>query len=177
MPEVQNVGAADYEQYQPTQYVNDPQAYQEDYAQPEVYDERAEQMKAASRSRLGATFVSVLISAGIGVTCYYIGKRAGKGAEVSDKTMDAIKKELEDLKNSEAVKNYDKLKQSAEEVEKFVEEKSWYNFHGVTNKIKEAFGFLKADSKKAAEEVKDDAAKAAETAKEEAKKATEESGK
>ena len=160
MPEVQNVGAADYAQYQPSQYPNE--VYADDYStQPAIYDESMAEVQQASKSRLGLTILSVAVAAGIGIGGYFIGKRAGKNPAV-DK--DSIKAELENIKNSEAVKNYDKLKQAAEDVEKFVEEKSWYNFRGVKNKIKNAFGFLKEQPKKATEEVKEGAEKVADDA-------------
>ena len=173
MPEVQNVGAIDYAQYQPSQ--SQQEVIGEDYnAQPEVYDESYVQMQAANKSRMGATIVAGLIATGIGVGGYLIGKHGVKGDEVVKKELETLKKELTDLKSSEAVKNYDKLKQSAEEVEKFVEEKSWYNFFGVKDKIKNAFSFLKEDSKKVAEDATQTADKAKDSAEDAAKKAVDE---
>ena len=156
MPEVKNVGAVDYNQYQPQQYQQED--YINDYnSQPEVYDESYSQMKAANKSRIGATILSAAIVAGIGVSAYFIGKSRGGNIDGVKKELEAVKKELTELKDSEAIKNYDKLKTATEEVEKYVSEKKWYNFHGVKNKIKKAFGFLKEDSKKVAEETKDKA--------------------
>jgi len=170
MPEVQNVGAADYAQYQPSQYPQD--TYEQDYnTQPEMYDENYAQMQAANKSRMGATVVAGLIAAGIGVCGYMIGKKSGKGTDAIKKELESVKQELADLKNSEAIKNYDKLKTASEEVEKFVGEKHWYNFFGVKNKIKNAFSFLKEDSKKTADEAKDNVNKEAEKAVDKAKDA------
>ena len=176
MSEVQNVGAVDYAQYQPSQSVQETMPEEYNY-QPEVYNEDYAKMQAANKSRVGATVLAAAIAAGIGVCGYFIGKRSGNGAEVADKSIDSLKKELSDLKNSEAIKNYDKLMQSAEEVEKFVEEKHWYNFFGVKNKIKEAFSFLKDDSAKVVEESKEKAEEAAKKAADEAKKTTEDAAK
>ena len=161
MPEVQNVGAVDYSQYQPSQYQQE--TYAEDYnTQPEVYDESYAQMQEANKSRMGSTLLAGAIAIGLGVGGYFLGKRSGKSGEVVDKTTETLKKELEDLKNSEAVKNYDKLKTAAEEVEKYVEAKSWYNFHGVK------------DTKKSVEEVADKTKEKAEEVKKTAEKTTEE---
>lgn len=172
MPEVQNVGAVDYAQYQPSQYP------QEDYTnnynvQPEVYDESYSQMQAANKSRMGATLLAAAITAGIGVGAYYLGKTRAGGGNIDGvkKELEAVKKELTELKDSEAIKNYDKLKTATEEVEKYVNEKSWYNFRGVKNKIKKAFGFLKEDSKKVTEEANDKVNKETEKAVDEAKDA------
>ena len=176
MPEVQNVGTVDYTQYQPSQYPQE--SYAQDYnTQPEVYDESYVQMQEANKSRMGSTLLAGAIAIGLGVGGYLLGKRSGKSGEAVDKTTKAVKKELEDLKNSEAVKNYDKLKTAVEDVEKYVKEKSWYNFHGVKNKIKNAFAFLKKDTKKAAEESVDKAKEKAEDAKAAAEKTAEDAKK
>lgn len=172
MPEVQNVGAVDYTQYQPSQY------QQENYAndfntQPEVYDENYAQMQTANKSRMGATILAAAITAGIGIGAYYLGKSRAGGGNIDGvkKELENVKKELTELKDSEAIKNYDKLKTATEEVEKYVNEKSWYNFRGVKNKIKKAFGFLKEDAAKVTEEAKDKVNKETEKAVDEVKDA------
>ena len=80
MPEVQNVGAADYAQYQPSQYP--AENYAEDYSmQPEVYDEHAEQMKVASKSRMGATLLTTAVIAGLALWGGHAwGKKSAKDA-------------------------------------------------------------------------------------------------
>ena len=168
MPDVQNVGAADYAQYQPSQYPNE--AYVEDYnAQPEVYDEHAEQMKAASKSKLGATLLTSVVVGSIALFGGY--KWGGKSAATE---RDAALKALNELKNSEAVQNYDKLKEAAEKVEKEVTEHNPLSWWGIKNKVKEAFSFLKKDAKEAVEETKDEVKEGAEKAVDETKDAAKE---
>lgn len=116
MPEVQNIGAADYAQY--------PQ-YQEQYSVPEdlqaqeIYDPAIEEKKEASKGRLGATILAATIGAVIGglATHHF----SAKGAKNALKTAEG---ELEALKNSEAVKNYDSLKKATDEIHEVVGEKS-----------------------------------------------------
>ncbi len=97
MPEVQSVGAADYTQsYQPVQY-------QENYTNdmnemPVVYDEAVEPKKSSFGIK-GLAILGTLAAVGIGIGCYKLG---GKNAA----------KELDALKNSEAVKNYDSMKEA-----------------------------------------------------------------
>lgn len=94
MPEVQNVGAIDSVQYQPSQYSNEE--YTEDYnTQPEVYDEQMAEIRAANKSRLGASLLSAAI---IGGLAYWGGRTMGKKA---------ASKELEKAKD--AVANYEKV--------------------------------------------------------------------
>ena len=101
MPEVQNVGVVDYAQYQPSQYQND--AYVEEYGNaPEVYDERAEEMKAASKSRLGATLLGLAV---VGTLAYFGGRHVGKKS--ADVEIDKAK---------EAIKKYEELQKSANEL-------------------------------------------------------------
>ena len=91
MPEVQNVGATDYAQYQPSQYQNNESA--ENYnVQPEVYDENMAEIKAANKSRLGATIMSAVIVAGIGVGGYLIGKHSKVSGKDIEKVQDDAKK-------------------------------------------------------------------------------------
>jgi hypothetical protein len=60
MSEVQNIGAVDSVQYQPSQYSNEELADVYN-TQPEVYDEHMAEMRAASKSRLGASLLSAAI--------------------------------------------------------------------------------------------------------------------
>ena len=169
MPEVQNVGAADYAQYQPSQYQGE--AYVEDYnTQPEVYDEQMAEIQAANKSRKGAMILTGTIVAGLGLLGGYF---IGKHGKASKSDMDAIKKELDELKNSDAIKNYDKLKQAADEVEKEVAGRDFWNWWGIKDFVKNKFAFLKEDTKKAADEAKEAAEDAANNAKEKAEEAAE----
>ena len=84
MSEVQNIGAVDYAQYQPSQISQEADV--ENYAQ----------IQAANKSRVGATLMSALVLGGLAVLGgYSFGKHSAKNA----------KKALEELKNSEAVQN------------------------------------------------------------------------
>jgi hypothetical protein len=161
MPEVQNVGAVDYAQYQPSQYQND--AYVEDYnTQPEVYDENMAEVQAANKSRLGATILTAAIIGGLGLIGGHMwGAHGKKAAETAKETAE---KALEEIKNSDAVKNYDKLKDAAEKVEKEVTDHNPFSWWGIKKYVKDAFAFLKQDSKKVAEEAEEGAKKAADDA-------------
>jgi len=171
MPEVQNVGAADYAQYQPSQYQGE--VYADNYnTQPEIYDEQMAEIQAANKSRKGAMILTGTIVAGLGLLGGYF---IGKHGKASKSDMEAVKKELEELKNnydklknSDAIKNYDKLKQAAEEIEtKVTEHKVYTPWRGFKKFVKEKLAFLKEDTKKAADEAKEateDAAKKAEDA-------------
>jgi len=157
MPEVQNVGAADYAQYQPSQYANDN--YAEDYAmQPEVYDENAEQMRAASKSRLGATLLSTAVVAGLAL---WGGHAWGKKSAAKD---------IE--KAGEAIENYAKAQKAMEEIEKAAEEGNdgkWFGKNHCGNKllqkIKDLFKPFKNTAEDAKEEVKEGVEKTADGAK------------
>ena len=145
MPEVQNIGAADYAQYQPSQYP--AENYTEDYSMaPEVYDENAAQMKAASKSRLGATLLTTAVIAGLALWGGHAwGKKSAK----------------------DAVANYEKAKKAMEEVEKAAEEGNNQYFgknhcgNSMLQKIKDLFAPFKSGAK----ESKESAEKAAESAK------------
>lgn len=104
MPEVQNIGAVDYNQYQPAQNQND--IYMEDYsAQPEVYDERMAEMQAANKSRLGATALGLLIVGGLALWGGHAwGKHsAGKAVDVADKYKEFQNKAAELEKEADKV--------------------------------------------------------------------------
>ena len=164
MPEVQNVGAVDYAQYQPSQYQTD--AYVEDYGNaPEVYDEHAAEMKAASKSRLGATLLGSAIVAGL---AYWGGHAMGKkGAKAEmNKAAEAIKK------YEEAQKTMEEAQKAMEDIEKAAIDgntNKWFGENHCGNKlcqkIEEAFKPYKKvaeDAKEGSEnsvEVVDDAAK------------------
>jgi len=93
MAEVQNVGAMDYAQYQPSQY--QPSQYQEDAyvedynAQPVIYDEQmAEQ--ANNKSRVLPTVLMAAAGIGIGLGCYFWGKHG----KVAKSELETVKKKL-----------------------------------------------------------------------------------
>jgi len=149
MPEVQNIGAADYAQYQPSQY--QAEDYATDYSmQPEVYDENAAQMRAASKSRLGATLLSGAVIAGLALWGGHAwGKKSAK----------------------DAVANYEKAQKAMTEVEKIADENAG-KFFGVNrigrdfyNKIKELFKPFKNAAEDAKDEVKDGVKKASDDVK------------
>ena len=150
MPEVQNIGAADYAQYQPSQYP--AENYAEDYSmQPEVYDENAEQMKMASKSRMGATLLTTAVIAGLAL---WGGHAWGKKSA------------------NDAIAKYEEAKKAMAEVEKIADENAG-KFFGLNrigrdfyNKIKELFKPFKNAAEDAKDEVKEGAEKAAEDVKE-----------
>ena len=116
MPEVQNIGAADYAQY--------PQ-YQEQYSVPEdiqaqeIYDPAVEEKKEASKSRLGATILALTLGAVIGgIATHHISAKNAKNA------LKKAEGDYDALMNSEAVKNYDSLKKATDEIHEVVGEKS-----------------------------------------------------
>lgn len=188
MPEVQNIGAVDYAQYQPQ-----PQAEYDNYAdyntQPEVYDENYAQMQEASKSRLGATILtSLIIGGGALIGGYFWGGKGKKAAEIAKKSAEeaqqAAEQALETLKNSEAVRNYDKLKETAQtamaDAEKLADEKAGKLFDsercgkGFQKKLDEFFKPVKDNIAKAEEEAKVAKEKAEAEAKAAAEKAGEE---
>ena len=114
MPEVQNVGAVDYAQYQPSQYQYDD--YAENYnMQPEIYDEDYETKKAASKSRLGATILGLAI---IGGAALWGGHAWGKKSAA--KELDQLKDAAKKYSNKEIVdylrKVYNAIKQSFDNI-------------------------------------------------------------
>ena len=161
MPEVQNVGVADYAQYQPSQVAND--TYASEYGmQPEVYDENEAQMRAASKSRLGATLLSSAVIAGLAL---WGGHAWGKKSAA---------KELE--KANDAVMNYDKAKKALEEIEKAAEEgnnKLFGKNHCGNNLLQKIKDFVKP-FKNAVKEAEGDAKEGTEKAADKAKDAAEE---
>ena len=160
MAEVQNVGAVDYAQYQPSQYAEP--AYNAEYpVEPEVYDERAEQMKMASKSRNGAMAVTALAIAGLAL---WGGHKWGKNS---------ASKEIEKAKD--AVANYEKAKKAMEDAEKAAEEgnQKWFGENHCGNKLFQKIKDLFKPFKNAAEDAKDGAEKAAEDAKDAAEELAE----
>ena len=156
MPEVQNIGAADYAQYQPSQYPAED--YAADYnMQPEVFDENAAQMRAATKSRLGATLLSSAVIAGLAL---WGGHAWGKKSAA---------KELDKAKD--AVANYEKAQKAMEEIEKAAEEGN-NQFFGKNHcgnkllaKIKEFFKPFKKAAEEGKEETKEGVEKAADNVK------------
>ena len=103
MPEVQNVGAVDYAQYQPSQYPQED--YVTDYnMQPEVYDENAEQVRNAAKSRLGATLLTSAIVAGLALWGGHAWGKKSANAEID--------------KAKEAISKYEEMQKKATELEK-----------------------------------------------------------
>ena len=169
MPEVQNIGAVDYAQ----QYQNqNPQQYNtvpEDIQAQEIYDPAiAEKQKSKS------SVAPFIWGAGIGalaaglLTHHFSAKSATKALKEAEI-------ELESLKSSEAIKNYDGLKKATDEVQQVIEQKiswnpkTWFSRFKL-NKIKDILNPFKKDAKvaeegaKAVEEGAESAAKAAEEA-------------
>lgn len=163
MPEVQNVGAADYAQYQPSQYADD-NTYADYNTQPEIYDESYAQMQAANKSRLGATLLSAAVVGGLAyLGGHYMGKRGAK--EEIKKATEAIEKYKEmEKKAAEMEKKAAELEKDAENVinKRFGGFKFGKDF---AKKIKEFFNksFKKAEDKK--DTVKETTEKTAEDAK------------
>lgn len=148
MPEVQNVGAVDYAQYQPSEYQND--AYVEDYnTQPDVYDEHVAEMQAANKSRLGATALGLAIVAGLALWGGHAwGKHsAGKAVDVADKYKE-FQKKAADLD-----KEADKIIDSSFG--------GWQYGKDFAKKVKEAFKELLAKPEEAKDAAKEGAENAA----------------
>jgi len=102
MSEVQNIGAVDSIQYQPSQYAKED--LQEVYnTQPDVYDERMAEIQAANKSR-AASLISAVI---IGGLAYWGGHSMGKKAAKAElqKAKEAAKKYEETQKVLEEIKN------------------------------------------------------------------------
>ena len=159
MPEVQNVGAADYAQYQPSQYQYDN--YSDEYnTQPQVYDEDAAEIRNASKSRLGATILTAII---IGGGAFWGGHALGKRG---------AKKELAELQNA-ADKYKDFIDKQAKDLEKQADEV--INSTLPIKKGKTLAQNLKDELKKlreALEGAKDEAKEGTDKAADEAKNAT-----
>ena len=158
MPEVQNVGAVDYAQYQPSQYP--AENYAEDYSmQPEVYDESAAQMRTASKSRLGATLLSGAVIAGLALWGGHAWGKKSAAKEI-DKAKDAVAK-------------YEEMQKKAEELQKDADNVIDSTFGGFqygkdfAQKFKNAF----KDFFKKAEDVKDETKEGTKKALEDAKDA------
>ena len=161
MPEVQNVGAADYAQYQPSQYPETD--YNAEYAvQPEVYDEKMEQMRAATKSRLGETLLTTAIVAGLAL---WGGHKWGK------------KSANKDIENAQkAIDAYSKAQKAMEEAEKSAEagNKQYFGGDHCGNKLLAKIKELFKPFKQAAEDVKDEVKEGTEKAADDAKDAIDE---
>lgn len=163
MPEVQNVGTVDYAQYQPSQTA---EADYTQYAEaPEVYDEHAEQMKAASKSRAGAKALATIAIASLAL---WGGHAWGKKAAAA---------EIEKAKD--AVANYKKAQQAMAEAEKIADENAGKFFgknrvgRNFYEKLKELFSPFKKAAEETKEEVKEGAEKAADDVKDAAEELAE----
>ena len=160
MPEVQNIGAVDYAQYQPSQTQYDDYA---DYnTQPQVYDEEAADIKSASKSRLGATLLTSAIIAGLAL---WGGHAWGKKGAA---------KELESAKN--AVEQYEK---AMKDIEKAAEEgnNQYFGKNHCGNKLLQKIKDILAPFKQAAKDAKEEATEGAEKAAEDVKKSAEDASK
>ncbi|MBR1775671.1 hypothetical protein IJ750_01185 [bacterium] len=165
MPEVQNVGAVDYanpyQQYEVAEPSQVPAAI--DGTMPELYDPEVEQKKQAAGSMTGLKVLGGIAAAGL---LLWGGHKWGKNS-----AKDAMK-ELEELKNSEAVRNYDKMKEAVNDVIKTAEEtqefkwlkpKTWKNADFVKT-VKEKLSPFKDDAEKVAEDAEKKVEEAAESA-------------
>ena len=165
MTEIQSVSPADYS-IQQTQYDNEinnvPMAYNEPTPK-----------KHGSKLLLKTLVALGLIGGGAYLIYRYGGKKGGEAVEeAKDKVKETVEEvvsdaekalkaekeklasELEALKNSEAVKNYDtlktdfeKLNKAAQEAQDYVDKKHWWNFRGVKKKMKELFDPFKPKAK------------------------------
>ena len=108
MPEVSNIGAVDYAQQYPQQYIPEAQTTGDYEAYP-AYDG----VERQSSSGIGLLTAS-LISLGVGTAAFFFGK--ARGAKAGKNAAELAKAQLEELKNSEAVKNYEGLKKAAEDI-------------------------------------------------------------
>ena len=150
MAEVQNIGAVDYNQFQPTQLQTAPE--QEMDNMPVVYDEAAEQKRSAGMGMVGATI--------LGATMLVVGGLIGK--KMGSKGLEEAKQKAE-----EAVKNYEKIQEATSEIEKVIEENNnkgffqkYFSVESMKNKIMEII----KPFKKEAEAVEEKAAEKAEDA-------------
>ena len=150
MPEVKNVGAVDYAQYQPSQYQND--VYTEEYGSaPEVYDERAEEIKTASKSRLGATLLGLAV---VGTLAYFGGRHIGKKAANAE--IDKAK---------EAIKKYEEAQKAMEDIEKAAIDgntNKWFGENHCGNKLRQKIEEAFKPHKKVVEEAKEGSENSAE---------------
>ena len=167
MAEVQNVGALDYNQFQPTQLQTVPE---DDVANmPAVYDEAIEEKKSAGMGMVGATILgaTMLVVGGL------IGKKMGsKGVEAAEKAAEEAKQKAEEAKQKaeEAVKNYEKIQEANSEIEKAIKENNdkgvlgrFMGFQKMKDKIMELIKPFKKEAKaveeKAAEKTEETAKK------------------
>lgn len=184
MPEVQNVGTVDYAQYQPSQYKNEDYVDNAYNTQPQVYDESVDEIKTASKSRLGATLLTALIIGGGALWGGYAMGKSGAKKELKE-LQSAVDKYKEFLEKQAA-----SLENQASDLEKQADEVVNTKFGGYkfgkkfANKVKEelgklkkTFADLKARAKDATELLADDAKEAAEKTADDAKKAVDETKK
>ena len=160
MAEVQNIGAVDYNQFQPNQYQTVPE---EDMANmPVVYDEATEEKKKAGLGMLGATI--------LGATMLVVGGLAGKhiGAKGAEKIAEEAKTKAE-----EALKKYEQMQEATAQIEKEIKENNELGFLGRFKgfqRMKDKISEIIKPFRKEAEAVENKAAEAGENA---AKKAEE----
>ena len=129
---------------------------QEEYSNMPMVYESVPETKKSSSNLLGMTLLGVAGIAG----GYIIGKRGGKAA------YEEVAQKYESLVNSEAVKNYDKLKNATNEISKVADNYSIFKptTWGVSKKVKNILKPLKDDISKTTKEAADDVAKAADDA-------------
>ena len=188
MPEVQNVGAVDYSKYQPEMYQAQEAAQVpmdiNSGEMPIAYDDPIMAEKRSAASSMKGLAIAGVIGAVVGGLLTY--KFAGtKGSSAAK---EAVEKELNELKNSEAVKNYEKVKEAFVNVEKEVQGAQkfcWYKpkTWGTATLVSKIKGLLKParenldkfteETKKVVDEASGEVKKAAE----EGKKAAEDAAK
>ncbi|MBR6127664.1 hypothetical protein IKQ21_08275, partial [bacterium] len=93
MPEVQNVGAADYAMpVQQNQYATEPIA---DENVPMVYDPEIEAKKKSASAGVGLTLLGLMIAAGLGI---WGGKALGsRGKAEAEKSVEQMKEVMKDI--------------------------------------------------------------------------------
>ena len=177
MPEVQNIGAVDYAMPYANQNINVEEPQITEDIEPVMYNPEVDEQKSSSSSLLPIALTSLTL----GALCLWGGHKWGKSA-----AEDALK-ELENLKNSEAVKNYENLKKATDEIAELADNNAvkfewtkpstWFKNNALAKKIQELLAPFKKEEAKVAETAekaaKEGAEKAGETAADAADKAGE----
>ena len=159
MAEVQNIGAVDYNQFQPNQLQTLPE--QDIANMPVVYDEATEAKKASGMGMVGATILgaTMLVVGGL------IGKKMGaKGLKAAEEAAEVAK-----LKAEEALKKYEQMQDATAKIEEAIKENNDLGFLGrfkgfqkMKDKISKLIKPFKKEPVETPEEIKDAAKKAQE---------------